>query len=75
MSDAAALAEAANETMVTHWTIAQVAADLISTGSQPNIEYDRALVEMTTILLGMSHEEQDDVEEFLLALALLKGKS
>jgi hypothetical protein len=53
-----------------HWRVVNVAAGLMSTDTdQPNVEYDRALVEMTCDLIGVS--DRQAVQDFLLALARL----
>lgn len=47
--------------------IVNIAAELLSEDSD-NREYDRAIVEMTSELLGISHEHHDAVDQFLRAV-------
>lgn len=42
------------------------AADLLSEQGE-NHEYDRAIVELTTRLLGLSHDDHNDIEAALRA--------
>jgi hypothetical protein len=56
------------------WEVVSAAADQIGRADdpEPNIEYDRAVVDMTCTLLGIDHGERQAVQDFLLALARMR---